>query len=94
MDINAPKKNQSLRNPSGRKPGGQRGHKGKTLEMISTPDTIVELRPDYCRGCGASLKNTALTNERSRQVVDIPNITLNKVSSQFGKLYITKNKRH
>jgi transposase len=71
MDINAPKKNQSLRNPSGRKPGGQRGHKGKTLEMSSTPDTIVELRPDYCRGCGASLKNTALVKERSRQVVDI-----------------------
>jgi len=73
-DVDRPKKNQSLRKPSGRKPGGQHGHKGSTLEITSTPDNIVELRPDYCRGCGASLKNITLVRESSRQVVDIPPI--------------------
>lgn len=73
-DENRPKKNQSLRRPTGRKPGGQPGHKGKTLEMTAFPDSIVELAPDYCRSCGASLSERPLTGEGVRQVVDMPPI--------------------
>ena len=73
-DEDRPKKNQSLRRATGRKPGGQPGHKGNTLKMMADPDHIVELRPDYCRSCGSSLAESPSALERSRQVVDIPPI--------------------
>jgi transposase len=73
-DENRPKKNQSLRTPSGKKPGGQKGRKGKTLEMTASPDTIIELVSDYCRGCGASLQDRPKIKGKSRQIVDIPPI--------------------
>lgn len=73
-DENRPKKNQSLRRPTGKKRGGQPGHKGKTLEMTATPDRTMELHPDYCRNCGLSLESVTSTKERSRQIVDIPPI--------------------
>src|SRR5680860_842242 len=73
-DENRPKKNQSLRGPTDRKPGGQPGHKGNTLKMTADPDHIVELRPDYCRDCGTSLAKAASSVEKSRQIVDIPPI--------------------
>ena len=73
-DENRPKPNQSLRKSSGKKPGGQFGRKGKTLDMESNPDKVVELHPDYCRSCGASLSGVDSTKQQSRQVVDIPPI--------------------
>ena len=71
-DENRPKRNQSLRRPSGKKPGGQPGHKGKTLEMVENPDEVVDLRPDYCNGCGKSLKSVAPSDVKARQTVDLP----------------------
>lgn len=73
-DENRPKPNQSLRKSSGKNPGGQRGREGKTLEMTTTPDVVVELQPDYCRNCGLSLKYKQAIKEKSRQIVDIPAI--------------------
>ena len=73
-DENRPKKNQSLRLPSGKKPGGQKGRKGKTLEMTASPDTIIELVSDYCRVCGTSLQDRPAVKGKSRQIVDIPPI--------------------
>jgi len=73
-DENRPKKNQSLRLPSGKKPGGQKGRKGKTLEMTAFPDTIIELASDYCRDCGSSLQDRPRVKGKSRQVIDIPPI--------------------
>lgn len=73
-DENRTKKNQSLRKRSGKRPGGQRGHTGSTLEMTATPDHIIELRPQYCHGCGASLENVPHVGQRVRQIVDIPPI--------------------
>jgi len=73
-DENRPKKNQSLRKRSGKDPGGQPGHKGKTLEMTTAPDTIIELHPDHCRSCGLSLDKVTSIQESARQKVDIPPI--------------------
>lgn len=73
-DENRPKPNQSLRESSGKSPGGQLGRQGKTLEMISTPDEIVELHPDYCKSCGSSLRELPASKEQSRQIIDIPPI--------------------
>lgn len=73
-DENRPKSNQSLRSSSGKSVGGQKGREGKTLEMTTTPDKIIELQPDYCISCGASLQDKMATKEQSRQIVDIPPI--------------------
>jgi transposase len=50
------KKSKSLRQASGRKPGGQFGHGGSTLKRVKHPDVIVEhpLAPQ-CSHCGADL---------------------------------------
>ncbi|MBO2544058.1 IS66 family transposase [Salegentibacter sp. BDJ18] len=71
-DENRPKKNQSLRKPTGRKPGGQKGREGKTLEMTANPDVVIKLQPDYCTTCGASLQEMPSMKKNSRQVIDIP----------------------
>jgi len=73
-DENRPKKNQSLRKRSGKDPGGQLGRKGRTLEMTTAPDTVIELHPDHCRSCGLSLDKVISTQESARQKVDIPPI--------------------
>lgn len=73
-DENRPKPNQSLRKRSGKKPGGQKGRKGKTLEMTDNPDEIVVLQPDYCSCCGLCLSEREAVKEQSRQIVDIPPI--------------------
>ena len=64
------KKTRSLREPSGKPPGGQPGHKGHGLKRVSVPDKVIEHRlPERC-ACGARLA-AAHTGER-RQVFDIP----------------------
>ena len=63
-----------MREPSGNKPGGQKGREGKTLEMTTTPDKIVELKPAYCTNCGDSLAGLLSIQEQIRQQIDIPPI--------------------
>ncbi len=62
----------SLREPSGRKPGGQKGHRGETLRPVENPDVIVNHYPETCTQCKVSVPAEASTAYRSRQVVDIP----------------------
>jgi transposase len=67
------KKNKSLREASGRKPGGQFGHGGSTLKRVNHPDVIVEhpLAPQ-CNKCGADLGvQAAGLIMVSRQVFDL-----------------------
>lgn len=62
------------REPSGRKPGAQPGHKGHQRKMVS-PDKVTrteECFPDACRGCGAALTQTADASPVRHQVVEIP----------------------
>ena len=42
------RRTKSLRKPSGKPSGGQPGHKGSTLQSVSTPDRIVKHEPAYC----------------------------------------------
>lgn len=73
-DENRIRANQSLRKSTKKKPGGQVGHQGKTLEMTSTPDKTIRLTPNYCRQCGSSLEHKLGQRESIRQVIDIPPI--------------------
>lgn len=45
-DENRPKR-KSLREPSGLKPGGQKGRKGNTLKMVDNPDITKNHAPNY-----------------------------------------------
>lgn len=64
---------QSLRKKSGRKPGGQAGHEGKTLEQTPTPDEVVIHRPVSCAHCATPLPDNAPSVTYSRrQVFEMP----------------------
>jgi transposase len=64
------RKPKSLRAPAGRKPGGQAGHGGSTLERVANPEAIIE-HPlaGRCERCGAVLDTREHTTIR-RQVFD------------------------
>ncbi|HXA27077.1 MAG TPA: DUF6444 domain-containing protein, partial [Acetobacteraceae bacterium] len=62
----------SLREQTGKKPGGQKGHPGKTLSRTESPDATVEHFPKLCAGCGAALSEAMATGHAARQVFDLP----------------------
>ena len=45
------KQDRSLREKSGKKQGGQTGHKGTTLSVMKDPDKIITHMPSQCSGC-------------------------------------------
>lgn len=73
-DENRPKKNNSLREKSDKKPGGQPGHEGKTLMMTNTPDKIKTHIPEVCESCGKSLEGIKGELGEHRQQIDLPPI--------------------
>jgi transposase len=62
----------SLRRKSGRRPGGQDGHKGTTLTRVARPDREVVHEPGRCGRCGAALAGRQVTGVERRQVFDLP----------------------
>jgi len=62
----------SLRDPSAKPSGGQKGHKGNTLQQTDTPAHTVEHDPETCSGCGSALSAAMSTGFSARQVVDLP----------------------
>jgi transposase len=64
----------SLRERSGKKPGGQPGHEGQTLKMVSEPEQVVVHRPAHCIGCGHNLADAVADASKGlpRQVFDLP----------------------
>lgn len=71
-DENRPLKNQSLREKTDKKPGGQPGHEGTTLECSAIIDATVDHIPNYCHCCGMDLSNVGETVIETRQLIDIP----------------------
>ena len=69
----------SLRQPSGRKPGGQQGRQGRTLRQVADPDEIIRHEPSCCKGCGDNLAAAAETGSTRRQVFDLPPIHIRVV---------------
>lgn len=82
-DENRPKRNQSLRQKTGRKPGGQSGHKGSTLKMVENPDILQEHKPCYCNRCGQNISNIPFMLAGKRQVMDIPEIKISVTEHQI-----------
>lgn len=66
-----------------RKRGGQKGHKGSNLKIVSNPDYTVELSVDICQ-CGCNLEEVESSKVVKRQIFDIPGI----------KMEVTEFKQH
>jgi len=78
-----PPKPKSLRGKSGRKPGGQKGRRGDTLERVANPDHVVEHRlgeKDRCPKCGVVMSEAdgelIVGQCECRQVFELPTIRL------------------
>jgi transposase len=73
--LNKPKREKrtrSLREASGKPPGGQKGHKGETLRQVAEPDRTVDHVPGTCAGCGSALTAELSSGYSARQVFDLP----------------------
>ncbi len=70
-----PPKPKSLRGQSGRKPGGQRGHPGRTLEFCDQPKEI-QIHPLQTCACGQDLCRQPAQDFERRQVFDLPPLQL------------------
>jgi len=76
------KRTRSLRERSGRKPGGQVGHRGMTREIIEQPDHLIIHAPETCRLCGSSLIECVVEESERRQVHDFPQPKIEVVEHQ------------
>ena len=58
---------------SGRRAGGQKGHKGSHRELLpeESVDDFVELYPEVCLGCGAALTPRFDARARRHQLLDL-----------------------
>ena len=62
----------SLRKSTGKKVGGQVGHKGTTLKPVDNPDHHIVHRAKRCQHCDHPLTGVATMAYDKRQVFDIP----------------------
>lgn len=70
--LKKPVRTGSLRERTGKKPDGQKGHPGKTLSRTETPDVTVDHFPQICAACGAAMSEAMTTGHAARQVFDLP----------------------
>jgi transposase len=70
--LKKPPRVSSLRESSGKRSGGQKGHPGATLVRVEKPDAMIDYYPKACAGCGEMLSAAMATNHVARQVFDLP----------------------
>ncbi len=62
----------SLRQKSGKKPGGQKGHRGHHLKQVEAPDTVIIHPVEHCGHCQRDLRDRPANMPERRQVIDLP----------------------
>jgi len=70
--LKKPARVRNLRERSGKKPGGQKGHKGETLRQVTDPDVVVNHYPAACSMCGVGVDPETSVGHGARQVFDLP----------------------
>ena len=83
----------SLRGISGKKSGGQAGHKGDTLRQVETPDKIERHDAKACAHCAARLSAKMVTGVEKRQLFDMPEPRL-EVTEHHAGLHMPMLSRH
>ncbi len=81
------RKTRSLRAKSGKKPGGQLGHRGETLRLVAAPDAVVEHRPAHCSQCRTPLADAEVVLRERRQVQELPPV-VSLVVSEHRALHV------
>ena len=76
------KKTRSQRKRSGKKSGGQAGHKGHHLALSANPDEMLLHGVEVCKQCQADLREVKPHGLERRQVVDVPPARLMIVEHQ------------
>lgn len=70
--LNKKTRTKSQRKRSGKKSGGQPGHKGSTLKTTDKPDHVIKIHVTECTCCQCSLEGEPIKGYETRQVVEIP----------------------
>jgi transposase len=83
--LSRPPRTSSLREKTGKKSGGQKGHKGETLAQSGTPDRVINHYPEKCSNCGRIADRAASLGYRQRQVFDVP---------EPPPLFVTEHRAH
>jgi transposase len=83
--LKKPPRVSSLRESSGKKSGGQKGHPGETLCRVATPDATIDHYPEACAACGELLTAAMATGHAARQVFDLP---------EPRPLFVTEHRAH
>ena len=81
----AEQRTRSTRGRSGKRSGGQPGHRGATLQRTETPDRVQDHLPTRCDGCGAVLSAAdTVGTPVARQVFDLPEPQPLEVTEHWG----------
>ena len=76
----------SLRGKSGKKSGGQVGHRGDTLRQTRTPDVVERHEAERCGTCQSALTAAMARGVEKRQVFDLPEPRL-QVTEHQARVY-------
>src|SRR5450756_361521 len=74
--LKKPARVTSLRERSGKKPGGQKGHKGETLRQVTDPNEVVDHYPSACSMCGAGLDPETSVGHSARSICPSRSLSL------------------
>lgn len=72
----------SLRRKTGRRSGGQKGHKGHTLRQVEKPDHIQVHQAPTCPHCATDLQAVKSNDHEKRQVFDLPPVRIEVTEHQ------------
>ena len=69
-------RNKKAKSSSNKKRGGQKGHEGKSLKIVSNPDVVEHLFPKTCECCKEVLESEESVQCEKRQVFDLPEVKM------------------
>lgn len=86
-------KRRSLRRAAGRRPGGQEGHPGYTLELSEQPNQVERHDLHQCPHCANDLSAVAANDYVRRQVYDVPPVEIEVTEHRAAIKYCPQCRR-